>query len=180
MCLPGQLIFVISGLHRSDKSKHLTLNCQSLSSDVISQKIYNNTLDLGFTYNPPPDEKIKTIKKIPIKFIMVSSEEKQKVLKALESNYIYVDWGTSFSEAHSEHFQEIPVPFMRMDLGRIAKNYIRKCGGAAYLPETMVRRDIEKKVLFPVEDAPVIKRSAYAILNSQNQQEKTIRELFKE
>lgn len=163
----------------SEFKTELALNCQSLGAEIISQKINNNTLDIGFTYNPPVDDTIKIIKKIPIKFVMVSSQKNQLAADAINTNYIYIDWGTSFSAAHSEHFKDAPTPAMRMDFGRIARNYIIKQGGAAYLPESMIKRDLEKESLFLIKDAPLIKRYAYAIQNSNNERDKIIQKLFK-
>jgi LysR family transcriptional regulator, flagellar master operon regulator len=153
----------------TEKNKDIILTCQVLSSDVINQRIINRTLDFGFTYNPPPNDAITILKKIPIKFIMVSSRKGLTAEKAIKKNYIYVDWGTSFSEEHSKFFRNIPPPLMQIDIGRIAKNYIKKKSGTAYLPERIVKRDIENAELHIVKDAPEIKRDAYIIYNNLNE-----------
>ena len=145
------------------------LNGQVLTEDVIQQKILNQTLDFGFTYNSPrEDEGINILKKLPIKFVMVSSQADLNVSDAIKDNYLFVDWGTSFLQAHSQHFSEMPAPLMRIDVGRIAKRYIKSRTGTAYLPETIVKRDLEMGVLFKVKQAPVIRRSAYIIYNGEN------------
>lgn len=87
----------------------------------------------------------------------------------VSKDYVYVDWGTSFSEAHNKHFENIPAPLMRIDVGRVAKSFIKRKPGSAYLPERMVKRDIENKRLFKVKDAPEIKRNAYIIYNNLNE-----------
>ncbi len=160
------------------EQKNITLTCNALSTELINQRIKNNTLDIGFTYNPPIDENIKILKVIPVRFVMVSSEKEQDVDSAIKDRYIYVDWGTSFSAAHSEHFQNIPLPLMRTDLGRTAKTYIKKNGGTAYLTESMIKRDINNQVLFLVKNAPVIERSAYFISNKKNDNFETISKLM--
>ncbi len=153
----------------TEKNKDTILNCQVLSSEAINQKIINRTLDFGFTYNPPQNETVIVLKTLPIKFIMVSSRKALTAEKAMSKNYIYVDWGTSFSEEHNKYFKNTPPPLMRIDVGRIAKNYIKKKSGTAYLPERIVRRDIESGLLFKVKDAPEIKRNAYIIYNNLNE-----------
>jgi DNA-binding transcriptional LysR family regulator len=153
----------------TEKNKDAVLNCQVLSSECISQKIINRTLDFGFTYSPPQCESVTILKTLPIKFVMVSSRKGLTVDKAIKKNYIYVDWGTSFSEEHNKHFKNNPVPLMHIDIGRIAKNYIKKKSGTAYLPERIVKRDIEDGILFKVADAPEIKRNAYIIYNQLNE-----------
>ncbi len=153
----------------TEKYKDTVLNCQVLSSEVINQKIINRTLDFGFTYSPPQNEIVTILKTLPIKFIMASSKKGLSAEKAISKNYIYVDWGTSFSEAHLKHFKNMPPPLMRIEVGRIAKNYIKKKTGTAYLPEQIVKRDIENGLLFKVADAPEIKRNAYIIYNNLNE-----------
>lgn len=153
----------------TEKNKDTVLNCQVLSSEAINQKIINRTLDFGFTYNPPQNDIVTILKTLPIKFIMISSRKGLSAEQAIKKNYIYVDWGTSFSEEHNKYFKNIPPPLMRIDIGRIAKNYIKKKSGTAYLPERIVKRDIENGLLFKVTDAPEIKRNAYIIYNNLNE-----------
>jgi len=153
----------------TESNNNIVLNCQVLNSDAIYQKICNYRLDFGFTYSAPQDDVVATLKTLPIEFIMVSSEKNLLAKQAVNENYIYVDWGTSFSEAHDKHFVGIPPPLMRIDVGRIAKSFIRRKGGTAYLPERMVKRDIENERLYSVNDAPKIKRNAYIIYNKLNE-----------
>lgn len=156
------------------KNKDVVLTCQVLNPESINQKIINLTLDFGFTYSPPQNDDVIILKTLPIKFIMVSSDKDLVSEKAVGKNYIYVDWGTSFSEAHNKHFVNIPPPLMRIDVGRIAKSFIKSKSGSAYLPERMVKRDIENNKLFLVKDAPVIKRNAYIIYNDLNERCKSL------
>jgi LysR family transcriptional regulator, flagellar master operon regulator len=153
----------------TENNEDVVLTCQVLNSDSINQKIINNTLDFGFTYSPPQNDNVSILKTLPIKFIMVSSDKNLDAEEAVRKNYIYVDWGTSFSEAHNKHFVSMPPPLMRIDVGRVAKSFIKRKSGSAYLPERIVKRDIENKLLFTVKDAPVIKRNAYIIFNNLNE-----------
>jgi len=153
----------------TESNDNIVLNCQVLNSDAIYQKISNHTLDIGFTYSAPQDDFVTILKTLPIEFIMVSSENNLNAKQAVAKNYLYVDWGTSFSEAHNNYFVGIPTPLMRIDVGRVAKSFIRRKGGTAYLPERMVKRDIENGRLYTVDDAPKIKRNAYIIYNKLNE-----------
>jgi LysR family transcriptional regulator, flagellar master operon regulator len=160
------------------KNKDVVLNCQVLNSEIINQKIRNFSLDFGFIYSPPQDDDITILKTLPIKFIMVSSEKDLSAETAVEKDYIYVDWGTSFSEAHNKYFDNMPPPLMRIDVGRVAKNFIKSKSGSAYLPERMIKRDIENGRLFKVKNAPEIKRNAYIIYNNQNERNVSLAKLI--
>tara|TARA_R110002072_G_scaffold178580_2_gene334629 strand:- start:13117 stop:13944 length:828 start_codon:yes stop_codon:yes gene_type:complete len=155
-------------------NKNIVLNCQVLGADSIHQKINNNTLDFGFTYTVPQETTVTVIKTLPIKFIMVSSDENLNVKNAVRKNYIYVDWGVSFAEVHRQYFQDIPTPLMRIEAGRMAKRFIKSKSGTAYLPEAIVKRDIENKILFKVKDAPEIHHKAYIIYSNSNERIKPI------
>ncbi len=146
------------------------VTCNVVSSENIHTQIVDGTLDLAFTYEPPPLEKIRIIKTIPIRFLLVSTRENIDMASAINSDYIYVDWGTPFSMAHSQICRDMTSPKLRLALGRIARDYLVKNGGSAYLPTAMVKRDIEKKRLFKVRGAPAIERDAYLILNEDNEQ----------
>jgi len=155
------------------------VTCNVVSSETIHSQIVDGTLDLAFTYEPPHLDKIKVVKTIPIKFLLVSSSNKTDKETAINSDYVYVDWGTPFSITHSQLYQDITSPKLRLALGRTARDYIIRNGGSAYLPETMVKRDIEKGRLYPVANAPLIKRSAYLILNADNNHFERIYKLVK-
>ena len=151
----------------TDSSHDIVLNCQILSADDIRLKISNKTLDFGFTYVASQESQISVMKTLPIKFIMVSSEKNLNADDAVRKNYI--DWGIAFSEVHSQYFHDMPTPLMRIDTGRIAKRFIKNKSGTAYLPEVMVKRDIENAELYTVKGAPEIKRNAYIIYNNTNE-----------
>jgi DNA-binding transcriptional LysR family regulator len=63
---------------------------------------------------------------------------------------------------HARQYPDIPPPNLRAGVGRIALGFIKNCGGAAYLPEAMVKQQLGT-TLFRVEDAPVIHKDAYAV-----------------
>ena len=108
--------------------------------------------------------------------IMISSQKDIKTEQAIIGNYVFVDWGTSFSITHAQHFPEIPPSRLHVQLGRLAKDFILHGGGSAYLAENMVQEELNNQQLFIVEDAPVIKRMAYAAFSPKSDQREIIEE----
>jgi len=159
--------------------KDFLLTCNVISSDAIHRHIIDGSLDLAFTYEPPQLDRIRIIRTIPIRFMLVSASRGLDCKSAMDSGYVYVDWGTPFSITHSQLFHDMPSPALRLDLGRIARDYIIKVGGSAYLPDTMVKRDMEKERLFVVKNAPVIERNAYLIMNRDNAHYQRVLDLMK-
>ena len=100
---------------------------------------------------------------IPVPLIMVSSVQGLSPEEAVQTNYVMVDWGTSFAVSHAQHYPDMATPRARVGLGRMAKALILACGGTAYLAKPMVNEQLRKKQLFQVQEAPVIKRVAYGV-----------------
>jgi DNA-binding transcriptional LysR family regulator len=98
----------------------------------------------------------------PVALVMVSTREGCDCEAAIREGYVLVDWGTSFAGLHARHFPDLPAPRLRVSVGRLALGHILENGGAAYLPEPMVNR-VEGGKLFRVQDAPVIRKEAYAV-----------------
>lgn len=156
------------------------LNCNVVSPENIHGQITDGTLDFAFTYEPPSLDKIVIARQISIRFVLVSSHEHISCDQAMQNDYIYVDWGTPFAISHSQQFHDLNSPTLRLAVGRTARDFIIRHGGSAYLPTTMIKRDLEKKRLFKVANAPIIKRDAYLIVNNENPRYNDILELARE
>lgn len=141
----------------------VVINAEVHGPEVLSRRVQEGTMDLGFVFDNPQlmDFECKKITTVPL--VMVSSENDLSTERAFAENYILVEWGTSFALAHARHYPDIPSPKLRIMIGRIALDYIVANGGTAYIAEPMVSQILEAGHLFLVKDAPVIKRSVFAI-----------------
>jgi len=158
----------------SASNQDLMVHSEVLDPEVITRRLMNGSLDIGFMFEAPQISTlhIKEITNIPL--LMISTDCDITPEKALNENYILVDWGTSFAISHARHFPDIPTPAMRMGLGRMARDYLLARGGAAYLAEPMVREYINNGDLFLVEGAPVIERTATAVYPQQTEKHELI------
>ena len=146
-----------------EECPEVCLSAETYEAEMLLRKLLEGSIDLGFVFDPPQSPGLMVAETIPIKLIMVSTEQGLNSIQGTRKNYVMVDWGTSFVIAHARHFPDMPTPRMRVGLGRLAKALILSRGGTAYLAEPMVRRQLEDKRLFQVEDAPVIERIAYGV-----------------
>jgi len=160
------------------KYKDITLRTEVLGFEAIQRRLSEGTLDLAFVFDTPMSWEHNVVEVARLPFIMVSSRENLSVDEAIAGNYIMVDWGTSFSVAHAKHFPELGAPVFYAGLGRIAHNYLLSCGGTAYLAEGMVRQSVSEKKLFPVANAPVIERIAYAVYPEDKDKQQAIKNLL--
>lgn len=145
------------------QSPQLVLQIEVQPTDLLMGRLVNGVLDLALLFEPPqiPDFVIKQVADIPL--ILVSGRDGCSVKEAVERDYYMVDWGSVFTLSHAEHFPDIPPPAARLASGTLARDLILATGGSAYLAEQMVQQELEQGVLFPVADAPVIERTAFAV-----------------
>ena len=141
----------------------IALSAEVHGPEMLSRRVQEGVMDLAFIFDNPQflDFECEEITAIP--FVMVSSSRDISTKEAFSQNYILVEWGTSFALSHARHFPEIPSPRLRVMIGRIALDYIIANGGTAYMAEPMVEQMLHDERLFLVKDAPVIKRSVFAI-----------------
>jgi len=104
---------------------------------------------------------------------MVTTDSSVSAEKAVQENYIFVDWGTSFGMMHARQYPDMPAPKLRASVGRIALGFLNNFGGTAYLPEAMVSDQLGQ-TLFKVEDAPVIQKDAYAVYSQTSIKQESI------
>ncbi|MCW8935605.1 MAG: LysR family transcriptional regulator [Gammaproteobacteria bacterium] len=140
----------------------IALQADVMRADSLTRNLLDGTLDLGFVFDPPKTPQLLVKELIPVPLIMVSNKPSISAEKAVQKDYIFVDWGTSFGILHASQYPDIPPPKLRAGVGRIALEFLGKFGGAAYLPEAMVKEKLGL-TLHKVEDAPVIHKDAYAI-----------------
>jgi DNA-binding transcriptional LysR family regulator len=89
---------------------------------------------------------------------------------------LLVDWGSAFNLRHAELFADLTTPVVKLNAGVLALDLLLEMGGSAYLSQRMVQQQIDEGRLFPVEDAPMISRFAYAVYSPQSQRLETIRQ----
>lgn len=140
----------------------LALILEAYGHDRLLRRMIDGALDMVFLYEPPQLEEFMIDQIADISLIMVSNIPNQTAEQAL-SDYIMVDWGEMHALQHSRYFPNAPVPAQRISQGTIALNFMLVCGGAAYLAEQSVLPLLERGSLHRVDDAPLIRRSAFAV-----------------
>lgn len=155
------------------------LRAEASTYESIVQKLEQGSIDLGFLYEPPQLRDMVVQKVGDISLVMVSEEQGISVDDALAEGYIRVDWGTLFTSLHEDYFPQRPIAAVRANVASIALGLIENCGGAAYLPISMVRRKLELGKLFEVENAPKIPLEAYAVFSIHGEHRVLIEQLLK-
>jgi DNA-binding transcriptional LysR family regulator len=141
---------------------NLAVIAEAQTPEFLTRKLIDGTLDVAIMLEPAQLDIMKIREIAAIDFILASSEPGLSVQQALESGYVYVDWGLSFALDHRRTFPDAAEAITRVSHAKMALEYISLVGGCAYLPRRMVDKDIEMRLLHEVEDAPVFTRQAYA------------------
>ena len=140
----------------------LALRADAGDTDSLLRQLQEGTLDLALLFDPPGTAQFQLREVAPVALVMVSTRDGCTCGEAVREGYVLVDWGTSFAGLHARHFPDLPAPRLRVSVGRLALGHILENGGAAYLPEPMVQK-VQEGRLFRVEDAPVIRKEAFAV-----------------
>jgi len=154
------------------------LSAEAAGDEILVRRVLDGTLDLAFLFEPPQTAQLQVAELFRVPLILVSSSPDQSAAQAVAARYVLVDWGTSFAISHARHFPDMPAPSLRAGMGRIALAFLLDNGGAAYLARPMVEAHLADGRLFPVEDAPVIDRTAYAAFPLQSDKGVEIRQLL--
>lgn len=137
------------------------------NSNELVAALRNHTVDIAFLFEALQPKGITVYELSPEPLIMVSSIPGHSAEQAIQGDYIYVDWGTAFANTHARYFPELKGPRLRLEQGRLARDFILSHGGSCYLARSMAEQDIKHKRLFEVA-APVIYRNAYALYHANS------------
>ena len=146
----------------------LSLIAEVLGPEALVRRVVEETMDIAFVFEAPQMPELMVREIAVVKLLLVSSTAGQRAADAVGSGYVLVDWGTSFAVAHARAYRDAPAALIKMSLGRLAREFILACGGAAYLAEPLVADDLREGRLFLVADAPVIDRSAHAVYSPRS------------
>lgn len=155
----------------------VTLHADALCTEEILRRLLDGDLDLGFVLEAPQLAGLEAALVMRLPLVMVASRPGLSVQEATAEGYVLVDWGGAFGLSHAQQYPQPPRPRLHLkpELGRLARDYLMTRGGAAYLPEPMVARDLAQKRLFRVCDAAVIDRAVYAVYSQGSDRGELIR-----
>ncbi len=158
---------------------NVAIRCETHGSDALIQGISGRLIDIGFMFEPPKVKDLLVKEVVTVELVMVATKPGITAQEAVTKdyiNYLMVDWGLSFALEHARWFPELPPPFLHLDRGRMAYEFLKKFGGASYLAKTMVDGDLETGVLYLVADAVPFKRVAYAVYLNKSDNLETVGE----
>ena len=155
----------------------------SLVAEVKAQQestrlLLERTLDLAILFDPPKVDELVVERICELPIIPVSGYDTATNENFFDNQYVYVDWGTTFSLWHARQFTGKTPPYFRTSTGRIALDLILQCGGSAFIPEVLVESHLEKGELFHVKDVEHTSRDIFVAYHRDNEQKELIETLI--
>lgn len=141
----------------------LAITTHSLGQDAMTRQLIEGVTDLAFMLDPPHLDTFQVQELAPLRLTLVSEQPNLSQEEAMAEQFIYIDWGQAHSLELQRAFPDMSEPMTRLASARIAYEYLRTIGGAAYLPLALVGSALRRKKLYRVANAPVFERQAYAV-----------------
>jgi DNA-binding transcriptional LysR family regulator len=136
-------------------------------SEGLMRKLAEGMLDIGVMYSPQNRPGLVTEKLLEERLVMVSTAPRQ--VADWDEDYVFVDWGPEYRQAHGRTFPDLKTPAVSVSLGALGLQHILACGGTAYFPMRTVRSYLAAGRLFEVTDAPDFRRPAWLVHNADSE-----------
>jgi len=167
---------VLHTLH--EDNPELAIRAEAHGPETLVRHLMERTLDLALIYEPAKLSNLISSPVASTELMLFSSEPRQSMNSALSNSYVAVDWGLSFQIQCAQLLPDAGPAILHTTLARIALDFLLKYGGSAYLPRRMVEPYLNQ-TLFPVEDAPVIKRELFACYHRENIHTRELEEILR-
>ena len=132
----------------------LNIRAELGMSDRITRFLIEGMVDAALLYTPQLRPGLSARKLAEEELVMVSSGGAE-TLEGVQGQYVFVDWGPEFVQAHALHLPGLTNPGLTLSLGALAADFILRRGQAAYLPARHVKRHLDEGTMHLVADAPI-------------------------
>lgn len=137
--------------------------------DRLLRLMLDGVLDIAIMYSPQLRPGLEVEVLLEDSLVMVSTNREYTV--ELDDDYIMIDYGDEFIQAHKRHFPTNSSSQVTLALGTLSYRYIVEHKRTAYLPARFVQDHIDDEELFIVKDAPVFPFPAYVVWNPEKDSE---------
>lgn len=134
----------------------------------LLDRVQEGSLDMAVLYNPAPRPELVLELLAEEKLVLVTTSA-DGVMRP--ETYVYVDWGSPFTESHQTAFPELSNSALAITLGPLALNYLLSVGGSGYFRSASVRPHLESGAMRLVDHAPQFSYSVYAVYSTRSDAE---------
>jgi len=156
----------------------IAIIAESHTPELLIRKLLDGVLDLAFMLEPAQLDVLQIREVATLELVLVSNQAGLSVDQALGDGYLMVDWGLAHALQHRRQFPDAPEPHTRLGNAHMALSYLHAIGGAAYLPRAMLQERLDARLLFRVEEAPVMRHTAHAVYRLRGPRQALIGEVL--
>lgn len=134
--------------------------------DRLLRMMLDGVLDLAVMYTPQlrPGLEVEVI----MEDSLVLASWNPNYGRDLDKDYVFIDWGPEFVQAHKTHFPDFRVSQVTLALGTLSARYVIEHNRAAYFPARFIEDEVEDGRLHIISEAPVFPFPVYAVWNSES------------
>lgn len=153
----------------------ITLRAEAHPHDVLVKMLLEQTLDIALLYDPPSVADFEALKIGQLKVVLATSGEDSNGRAAFKENYVYVDWGTSFSLFHAGKFGEVSPPVLHTNMSSIAQTFLLSTSASAFIPVSVVEKS--GGLLKEAKNVAHYTRGIFAMYRAANHKEEDIKQV---
>lgn len=133
--------------------------------DRLLRLMLDGVLDIAVMYTPQlrPGLEVEVI----MEDSLVLASRHPDYSKKLDKDYVFIDWGSEFVQAHKTHFPDFRASHVTLALGTLSARYVIEHKRAAYFPARFIEDEVADGRLHIVKDAPVFQFPVYAVWHSE-------------
>ncbi len=146
------------------KMPRIALNAHLGMPDRLTRLMVSGILDIVVVYTPELRPGLRAEHLMDDRLVLVSGHPKSS--DEIDDNYIFMDWGTEFTTAHSRWYPDFRLSRTTLMIGAAAVPYLIRNRKSAFLPYRVADDYIAAKKLHLVPNAPEYPFPAYVVWTS--------------
>ncbi|WP_421868306.1 LysR family transcriptional regulator [Motiliproteus sp.] len=152
----------------ADSHPALAMRTDVTSQVLLVRSVMEGLVDLALVFDPPKSPEVTVIPVMEMVLVLAAHQAGLSFSQLPEQDYLFIDWGATFSVQHAKLFDQPVVPILHTGQSQVALEFLLHKGGTAFLPEAMLEASAD---LYPVEGSPRIERQIYAIFQAQSEKQ---------
>jgi len=128
--------------------------------EELMRQVAAGVLDVAIMYRPQNLPGLRIEQLLKEKLVLVTTGDTAKLN---ETEYVYVDWGSTFSARHDMSFPNLASPGVHVGLGPLGLGYILRAGGSGYFRLRTAQPYLNSGQLRLVPGAPEFFYPVYAV-----------------
>lgn len=147
----------------------ISLRAELGMPDRLLRMMLDGVLDIATMYTPQlrPGLEVEVL----MEDTLVLASTNPDYSADLDDDYVLIDWGPEFIQAHQTHFPEFRTAHVTLVLGTLGARYVVEHQRAAYFPARFIEDQIADGTLHIVANAPAFPFPVYVVWNPEKNTE---------